>query len=52
MVFIDVNLMPLKAIGKKVCLWAKGPYGLLKILDPRSIQIFEGKMSERKQGSL
>jgi hypothetical protein len=30
MVAINMNLMPLKVIGKEVYLWARGLYGLLK----------------------
>jgi hypothetical protein len=33
MVVVDMNSMPPKVIGKKNCLWAKGPLGLSK--DPK-----------------
>jgi hypothetical protein len=35
MVNIDMNLTPLKVIGKEACLQAKGPFGLSKDLRPK-----------------
>jgi hypothetical protein len=32
MVVVNMSLMPPKAIGKEICLWARGIYGLLKDL--------------------
>jgi hypothetical protein len=32
MVVVSMNLMPLKTIGRKICLWARGIYGPLKDL--------------------
>jgi hypothetical protein len=36
MVIINMNLTLPKVIKNKVCLWAKGPYGLSKDLGPKS----------------
>ncbi len=35
MVAIGMSLMPLKDIGKKICLQVKGPFGLSKDLGPK-----------------
>jgi hypothetical protein len=35
MVVIGMNSMPLKAIGRDVCLHVKGPFGLLKDSRPK-----------------
>jgi len=35
MLDVDMNPTPLKVIGRKTCLRAKGPFGLLKDLGPK-----------------
>jgi len=35
MVVVNMNPMPLKVIGKKACLWTKGPSKLLKDHGPK-----------------
>jgi hypothetical protein len=32
MVVVSMNPMPSNVIGRKACLWAKGPFGLSKSL--------------------
>jgi len=35
MVAINMNPMPPKVVGRKACLWAKGPFGLSKDIEPK-----------------
>jgi hypothetical protein len=44
MVAINMNLMPPKVIKKKVCLCARGPYGLSKV--PKHFK--EGRVKKKK----
>jgi hypothetical protein len=35
MVVVSMNLMPPNMIGRKACLWLRGPFGLSKNLGPK-----------------
>jgi len=49
MVVVGMNSMPLKIIGKIICLWVKGLFGLSKDLGPKRC-LNTCKRSQRKQG--